>query len=276
MPEVFLKALNLARNLGRKVDRLHRRRHGFHPPISPAHERGRAPDRSGGGRGIVLTGHHELMFPLLAAAIREELARRSLHAGGRDGVQARAPPDRDSHRLRLSRPLRRRDEGRDRLDRAGRRRDRHHARRYRRNRSRRARSLLRESWRYFPPQNDLSRRWSIPASARRGCRSRSKPRRARDSSVRTTASCGLPSSGPDSAARSSCARRAIGSRTSAPTFHGRDIFAPAAAWLWRGARLTRFGPALEQVEPLGTRTGRIRRGRALRVGQSTSTTSATW
>jgi hypothetical protein len=27
-----------------------------------------------GGRRIMLTGHHEVMFPLLAAAIREELA----------------------------------------------------------------------------------------------------------------------------------------------------------------------------------------------------------
>ena len=26
-----------------------------------------------GGQGIILTGHHELMFPLLVAAIREEL-----------------------------------------------------------------------------------------------------------------------------------------------------------------------------------------------------------
>jgi hypothetical protein len=31
----------------------------------------------GGGRGIVLTGHHELMFPLLVAAVREELSRRT-------------------------------------------------------------------------------------------------------------------------------------------------------------------------------------------------------
>ena len=29
----------------------------------------------GSGRGITLTGHHELMFPLLAAAVREELAK---------------------------------------------------------------------------------------------------------------------------------------------------------------------------------------------------------
>jgi hypothetical protein len=28
----------------------------------------------GGGRGIMLTGHHELMFPLLVAALREALA----------------------------------------------------------------------------------------------------------------------------------------------------------------------------------------------------------
>ena len=30
-----------------------------------------------GGQRIMLTGHHELMFPLLAAAIREELAGAS-------------------------------------------------------------------------------------------------------------------------------------------------------------------------------------------------------
>ncbi len=30
---------------------------------------------AGGGHGIALTGHHEIMFPLLAAAIREELGR---------------------------------------------------------------------------------------------------------------------------------------------------------------------------------------------------------
>jgi hypothetical protein len=29
-----------------------------------------------GGKGFHLTGHHEIMFPLLAAAILEELSRR--------------------------------------------------------------------------------------------------------------------------------------------------------------------------------------------------------
>ena len=34
------------------------------------------------------------------------------------------------------------------------------------------------------------------------------------------------------------------------TFHGRDIFAPAAAWLWRGVALTKLGPAVKKIVPL--------------------------
>jgi S-adenosylmethionine hydrolase len=34
------------------------------------------------------------------------------------------------------------------------------------------------------------------------------------------------------------------------TFHGRDIFAPAAAHLWRGRRLDAMGPALTKIERL--------------------------
>jgi len=36
------------------------------------------------------------------------------------------------------------------------------------------------------------------------------------------------------------------------SFHGRDIFAPAAAWLWRGVPIREFGPPLQaivQLEP---------------------------
>jgi S-adenosylmethionine hydrolase len=47
------------------------------------------------------------------------------------------------------------------------------------------------------------------------------------------------------------------------TFHGRDIFAPAAAWLWRGAKLRSFGPALEAIERLKI-AGATQRGRELR------------
>jgi deoxyhypusine synthase len=75
MPEVFLKALNLARNLGRTVnaftaadmDFIRQYRPRMNVVDRPTHD---------GGRGFVLTGHHELMFPLLVAAVREELTRQ--------------------------------------------------------------------------------------------------------------------------------------------------------------------------------------------------------
>jgi S-adenosyl-L-methionine hydrolase (adenosine-forming) len=47
------------------------------------------------------------------------------------------------------------------------------------------------------------------------------------------------------------------------TFHGRDIFAPAAAWLHRGAGLGGFGPALKQITRLEI-AGARRQGRKLR------------
>jgi S-adenosylmethionine hydrolase len=33
--------------------------------------------------------------------------------------------------------------------------------------------------------------------------------------------------------------------TASPTFHGRDVFAPAAAWLSRGVRMEEFGPGIK-------------------------------
>lgn len=72
MPEVFLKALSVARNLGYKGDfvtadfdfiRHYRTRTNVvHRP------------HLDGGRGYMFTGHHELMIPLFAAGLREELA----------------------------------------------------------------------------------------------------------------------------------------------------------------------------------------------------------
>ncbi len=76
MPEVFLKALNLARNLGRMVDRFTAADMDFVRHYRPRMNVVERPTM-GGGRGIMLTGHHELMFPLLVAAIREDLAEPS-------------------------------------------------------------------------------------------------------------------------------------------------------------------------------------------------------
>jgi deoxyhypusine synthase len=74
MPEVFLKALNLARNLGHRVDRFTAADMDFIRNYRPRMNVVERPTQ-GGGRGIVLTGHHEIMFPLLIAAVREEIAR---------------------------------------------------------------------------------------------------------------------------------------------------------------------------------------------------------
>jgi deoxyhypusine synthase len=73
MPEVFLKALNLARNLGRNVANFTAADMDFIRHYRPRNNVVERPTETG-GRRIMLTGHHEVMFPLLAAAVREELA----------------------------------------------------------------------------------------------------------------------------------------------------------------------------------------------------------
>jgi hypothetical protein len=72
LPEVFVKALNLARNLGHPVRRLTTIDMDFQRHYRPAVNVVARPTAMG-GRGIQLTGHHEIMFPLLWAAVEEEL-----------------------------------------------------------------------------------------------------------------------------------------------------------------------------------------------------------
>ncbi len=71
MPEVFLKALNLARNLGAKARNFTAADMDFVRHYRPRVNVVERPT-STGGRRILLTGHHELMFPLLCAALVEE------------------------------------------------------------------------------------------------------------------------------------------------------------------------------------------------------------
>jgi hypothetical protein len=72
MPEVFLKALTLARNLGYEVRDFTTANMDFALHYRPLTNVVRRPTASG-GRGFNLVGHHEIMFPLLAAAVIEEL-----------------------------------------------------------------------------------------------------------------------------------------------------------------------------------------------------------
>lgn len=72
LPEVFLKALNVARNLGNKVEDITTVNMDFMQHYRPTVNVLKRPTL-GKGRNFALTGHHEIMFPLLAAAVMEEL-----------------------------------------------------------------------------------------------------------------------------------------------------------------------------------------------------------
>ncbi|MEE8185295.1 MAG: deoxyhypusine synthase family protein [Thermodesulfobacteriota bacterium] len=72
LPEVFLKALTLVRNKGHKVKRFTTVNMDFIQHYRPVMNVVDRPTR-GGGKGYRLTGHHEIMVPLLAAAIKEGL-----------------------------------------------------------------------------------------------------------------------------------------------------------------------------------------------------------
>jgi hypothetical protein len=72
IPEVFLKALTLARNLGHKASPLTTVNLDFVQHYRPLTNVVRRPT-AGAGLGFALTGHHELLFPLLAALVVEEM-----------------------------------------------------------------------------------------------------------------------------------------------------------------------------------------------------------
>jgi hypothetical protein len=76
LPEVFLKALALARNLGHRVRRLTTVDVDFIRHYRPSRNIVERPTRLG-GRGLSLVGHHEILVPLLAAGIIEKLGARA-------------------------------------------------------------------------------------------------------------------------------------------------------------------------------------------------------
>jgi hypothetical protein len=72
LPEVFLKALALARNLGHRVEPLTTVNLDFIQHYRPLTNVVRRPT-AGAGQGYALTGHHEILLPLLAALVVETL-----------------------------------------------------------------------------------------------------------------------------------------------------------------------------------------------------------
>jgi len=86
MPEVFLKTVAIARNLGRSLEGLTTANLDFDQKY-----RGllNVLERPGGAQGIALTGHHEIMIPLLHAAVGARLA-----AVAKDDERAQSDPSR--------------------------------------------------------------------------------------------------------------------------------------------------------------------------------------
>jgi hypothetical protein len=75
LPEVFLKALSLVRNLGHDVKQFTTLNMDFIRHYRPMTNVVSRPTLEG-GEGYFLVGHHEIMFPLLAAAVIERLEGR--------------------------------------------------------------------------------------------------------------------------------------------------------------------------------------------------------
>jgi hypothetical protein len=90
MPEVFVKALSLARNLGCRVGGFSAADMDFIRHYRPRVNVVERPTRDS-GLGFALTGHHEIMFPLLAAAIRVELGE---HRRRRSAAASKPGPSR--------------------------------------------------------------------------------------------------------------------------------------------------------------------------------------
>lgn len=69
LPEIFLKAVTVVRNLGFPLEDFTTANFDFIQSYRPQTNVVRRPTANGAGRGFSITGHHELMIPLLAAQI---------------------------------------------------------------------------------------------------------------------------------------------------------------------------------------------------------------
>lgn len=72
LPEVFLKALTIARNLGRTVSHFTAANFDMNQQYRPVENVVKRPTEMG-GKGYTFTGHHELMIPLLVQAVLSRL-----------------------------------------------------------------------------------------------------------------------------------------------------------------------------------------------------------
>jgi hypothetical protein len=74
LPEVFLKAVSVVRNLGNPLANFTTVNFDFLQQYRPKLNVVERPHAGSGGKGYAITGHHEIMIPLLAAALIESNA----------------------------------------------------------------------------------------------------------------------------------------------------------------------------------------------------------
>lgn len=83
LPEVFIKALTVSRNVGGGINNFTTANfdmiHHYRPRVNFVER----PTKDG-GQGYSFIGHHEIMIPLLAAAIKEGLAEKSVEGASTD------------------------------------------------------------------------------------------------------------------------------------------------------------------------------------------------
>jgi hypothetical protein len=72
LPEVFLKAVSVVRNLGHRLEEFTTTNLDFIQHYRPTQNVLKRPTQ-GSGQAIALTGHHEIMIPLIAAALKGSL-----------------------------------------------------------------------------------------------------------------------------------------------------------------------------------------------------------
>ncbi len=71
LPEIFLKAVSVARNLGTRLAPITTANFVYLQHSRPLENVVRRPTAAAGSRGYAITGHHEILLPLLAAALVE-------------------------------------------------------------------------------------------------------------------------------------------------------------------------------------------------------------
>jgi hypothetical protein len=74
MPEVFLKAVSVVRNLGHRLEEFTTANLDFIQHYRPTQNVLKRPTQNS-GQAIALTGHHEIMIPLIAAALKGSLQK---------------------------------------------------------------------------------------------------------------------------------------------------------------------------------------------------------